>query len=190
MGPLIEPPPKFSSLGRNNYSNSVIGRFVGRNPPPVSLVQHIVRSRWVSREEIRVHQSGLYFLFECRDRGDMEAIIRQHTTIIHGRIINFRRFHRLDSPQQINFNTTRLWVRVHGLPLPYLTEGWARQIFQQVGYVEELDHEGGELPRSSELRARMLIDISQPLLPGCYIPLEAERVMWVYLMYEGVFVRL
>ncbi|KNA24931.1 hypothetical protein SOVF_011120 [Spinacia oleracea] len=187
MGPLIEPPPNFSPRGRINYSSSVIGRFVGRNPPVVSLVQHIVRTRWVSRSDIRVHQFGSFFLFECRDRGDMEAIIRQHTAVVDGRLINFRKFDSLDSPDLINFNTTCLWVRVHGLPLPYLTEGWVRQIFEQVGYVDIVEDVNDNRSLNSELRAKVLVDISQPLLPGCYIPLEGDREQWVYLKYEGVF---
>lgn len=177
MGPLIEPPPDFTLLGRINFSSSAIGRFVGINPPSVTVVQEIVRSRWIRRDDIRVHRTGFFYIFECRNREDLQGLLRQKTAVIDGRLINFRRYHTSDAPHQILFNTSRIWVRIHGLPLPYLTRSWARRILEQIGYVDELDFGDGDLPRNAELRGRIFMDISLPFIPGCFIPLMDGRVI-------------
>ncbi|XP_021770935.1 uncharacterized protein LOC110735097 [Chenopodium quinoa] len=183
MGILAAPPANFSFLGPVNYNRSAIGVFLGPYPPTVTYVN----SRWIRRGVIRVHQSGIYYLFECYDAYDLDGIIRQHSTVFEGRIINLRRYHRSFIPQEINFDTTRLWVRVQGLPLLYLTREWANQILSHVGFIEEYEQVGVGLPMHANIRVRMLVDTSQLLIPGCFVPVEGDRVVWAFFRHEGAF---
>uniref|UniRef100_A0A803MWP5 CCHC-type domain-containing protein n=1 Tax=Chenopodium quinoa TaxID=63459 RepID=A0A803MWP5_CHEQI len=188
MGILVTPPPNNHILPSINFNRCVIGIFVGPNLPPQTYVQHIINQRWASRGYVRVHQSRVYFLFECFHPTYFDALVRQYSTVFEGRIINLRPYNANLIPQQISFSTSRLWVRVYGSPLEFLTEAWARRIFCHLGYLDELELiANGRLPNRSELRARMIIDITQPLILGCYIPIEGDRVIWVYFRYEGVF---
>uniref|UniRef100_A0A803LSV0 FHA domain-containing protein n=1 Tax=Chenopodium quinoa TaxID=63459 RepID=A0A803LSV0_CHEQI len=181
MGVLVNPPQNFYALGILNFNRCAIGVFVGPNPPPVSYVQHIVNQRWVSRAHVRVHRTGNYYIFECIEPHELDGLVRQCTSTFEGRLINLRRYEANLIPQQINFNTSRIWVRVYVLPLQFLTEAWARRIFCHLGYLDQLEPiPNGRLPERAELRARMMIDISLPLIPGCYIPLSDGRVIWVY----------
>lgn len=53
--------------------------------------------------------------------------------------------------------------------------------------MEEVDNFGPGLPTETYLRARLLVDLSPPLIPGLYLPLGDGQVMWVYFRFEGVF---
>uniref|UniRef100_A0A803LZW7 DUF4283 domain-containing protein n=1 Tax=Chenopodium quinoa TaxID=63459 RepID=A0A803LZW7_CHEQI len=124
MGILVTPPPNYNALSNINFNNSVIGVFVGPNPPSATYVQHIINQRWVSRGHVRVHRTGDYFLFECLVQSDLEGLLRHYSIVFDGRIINLRRY----SPQQINFSTARLWitssVSYGGMGKTYLCSYW------------------------------------------------------------------
>uniref|UniRef100_A0A803LST0 CCHC-type domain-containing protein n=1 Tax=Chenopodium quinoa TaxID=63459 RepID=A0A803LST0_CHEQI len=172
MGDLIPSSNNSQSHDRINYHWCVIGSFIGHNPPSVEYVQHMVNSRWVRRGVIRVHKIGVYFLFACRAPLDRQGIIREHTTNFNGRMIVFRRYQPLDVPQHIEFSMAQVW---------------ARRIFERIGHIDTLDQVSDRALRFSELRARLIIDLSQPLIPGCFIPVSEEKVVWVYFRYEGIF---
>lgn len=57
-----------------------------------------------------------------------------------------------------------------------------------MGYIEEIVHANPDLPSPPEIRAKMMIDLSLPLITGCYLPLYDNQVVWVYFRYEGIFV--
>lgn len=44
-----------------------------------------------------------------------------------------------------------------------------------------------DIPNELEFRAQMLIDLSKPLIPSCFLPLYDSQVIWVYFRYEWVF---
>uniref|UniRef100_A0A803N1K6 Uncharacterized protein n=1 Tax=Chenopodium quinoa TaxID=63459 RepID=A0A803N1K6_CHEQI len=50
-----------------------------------------------------------------------------------------------------------------------------------MGYLDELEPiVNGRLPIRADLRARMVVDMTQPLIPGCYFPIQGGLVIWVY----------
>lgn len=50
-----------------------------------------------------------------------------------------------------------------------------------------LDNYGQGLPLQPFLCARVIIDLSQPFVSGCFVPLVGNRVSWVYVRYEGFY---
>lgn len=78
-------------------------------------------------------------------------------------------------------------MHISELPWAFLTSDWTIRLLSHVGHVEKVDHYGSGLPLQPYLRALVTIDLTQPLLPGCFLPLEDNCVIWIYFRYEGIF---
>lgn len=187
MGVLVGLPNDQFLGPRYNWDMSVIGVFSGPSPPPLSVVQYTVSSQWTTRDTITVRRYGKYFCFFCKHPRDVEAMLELHTTVIDGRIITFRRGSRTLVLNHENFDTATLWVRVCGLPVDYLDHEWAVEVLRHVGYVDQVHYDDQGFRDEPEFRAKVRVDLSQPLIPGCYIPLGGNQAAWIYFRYEGVF---
>uniref|UniRef100_A0A803MM62 Reverse transcriptase zinc-binding domain-containing protein n=1 Tax=Chenopodium quinoa TaxID=63459 RepID=A0A803MM62_CHEQI len=146
----------------------------------------MVDSQWLSRGNIVVHRTGCYYVFACSNLADVEALLEQHSFVLDGRICNIRRCNRYTVPANVKFDITRLWIRVYGLPLGILDPEWAVETLKLVGLVETLEYDSDGLPAEPELRGQVLVDLSKPLIPGCFVPGDGAP-LWVYFRYEGVF---
>lgn len=80
-----------------------------------------------------------------------------------------------------------MWVRVSSLPLGCLGKDWAIQALKHVGSIVEIESEGDGLHYDADFSACLMIDFSQPLIPGCFIPLSNNQSVWVDFRYEGIF---
>lgn len=56
-----------------------------------------------------------------------------------------------------------------------------------MGLIERIHCEEHRLPSKPYLRARLVIDVTKPLIPDCFLPLDEQRVSWVDFRYEGIF---
>uniref|UniRef100_A0A803N8W7 DUF4283 domain-containing protein n=1 Tax=Chenopodium quinoa TaxID=63459 RepID=A0A803N8W7_CHEQI len=167
-----------------DWNKAVIGRFFGPNYPSHKIVQKMVDTQWLTRGNIVVHRTGCYFIFACKHLADVEALLEQHTFVLDGRIRNVRRCNRYTVPANVNFDSTRLWIRVYGLPLGFLDPERAVKTLQLVGLVETLDYDGDGVPEEPEFREQVMVDLSKTLIPGCYIPGEFGLI-WIFFRFSN-----
>ena len=184
---LVHQPPHQFHLPHVNWDLAVVGVFHDMAPPPISLVFSIINSHWTTRAHIHIFRTGPYYIFECQSPRDREAILLLHTTIIDGKPITFRASSETQIPTSINFDTAQIWVRIHDLPWKFLNTEWTIRILSHVGYVDVIDDNGQGLPHQPYLRAQLIINLSQPLIPGCFLPLDDNCATWVYFRYEGIY---
>lgn len=161
--------------------------FFDHSHPNTSFVSNIVNNHWDTHEPIRIHRTGPYFIFECQSLLDRDALISLNTTFIDGKPLTLRPSSENQVPASVNFNMARIWVRIQDLPWAYLNSDWTMRILSHVGLVETIDHDKQGLLHQPFLRARIIFDITKPLIPGCFLPLEGDWVAWIYFRYEGIY---
>ncbi|KAL2905809.1 hypothetical protein RDABS01_004519 [Bienertia sinuspersici] len=91
------------------------------------------------------------------------------------------------SYKSINFSATGLWVKAEGIPFILTSEEFATKIFGTAGGVLDIDRTVSSQAPQRFLRARVWTHLGKPLVPGCYIEYEPEKLLWVDFKYEGVF---
>ena len=187
MGILIHHPPTNQPRSSINWSHAVVGMFFDHSPPNINFVSNIINNHWDIREPILVQRTWPYYVFECYNLLDREALLTLNTTFIDGTIITFRPSSEEQIPAAVNFNMARIWIRIQDLPWGFLNTEWNVRILSHVGLVEAIDDENTGLPHQPFLRARLVIDIIKPLIPGCFLPMHDGKVVWIYFRYEGVF---
>uniref|UniRef100_A0A803MKD0 CCHC-type domain-containing protein n=1 Tax=Chenopodium quinoa TaxID=63459 RepID=A0A803MKD0_CHEQI len=179
--------PLGNYISNIDWNKAVVGRFFRPIPPCRALVQQMVDSQWLSRGNIIVHRTGCYYVFACSNLADVEALLEQHNFVLDGRVCNVRRCNRYTVPTNVNFDMTRLWIRVYGLLFGLLDPTWAVETLKLIGLVETLECDDDGLPHDApEFRGQVLVDLSKPLIPGCFVLGEFDPI-WVYFRYEGVF---
>lgn len=187
MGILIHPPHLTHQSSHIRWSHAIVGMFFDHSPPNTSFVANIVNNHWDVHEPICIFRIGANFIFGCQNLLDREALLTLNTTFIDGKPITFRPSSENQIPSTVNFNMSRVWVRIQDLPWGYLNTEWTVGILSHVGLVEAIDGDNLGLPHQPFLRASLVFNITKPLIPGCFLPLEGNSVVWIYFRYEGVF---
>ncbi|KAL2898901.1 hypothetical protein RDABS01_023983 [Bienertia sinuspersici] len=130
----------------------------------------------------------LYFFFH--NPQDWEAIVHHYNFLnFKGGLILLRPWSYTFSYKSINFTFSykSMWVNAEGIPYILSTEEFAHKVFGMAGGVLDIDMESLMPGPRRYMRARVRTQLGKPLVPGCYIEYEPDKLLWVDFRYEGVF---
>lgn len=87
--------------------------------------------------------------------------------------------------REIDFNRVQFWVQLQGLPLEFINVKSTEKILSQMSRVIEAEDPrlDGQLVRNF-IRARVEINILQPLSTGCWVPRKDLPRTRVLIKYE------
>ncbi|KAL2924159.1 hypothetical protein RDABS01_020093 [Bienertia sinuspersici] len=172
---------------KGNLQSLVVGKFIDNKRYPLWQIQQWVVS-WETRGRVEVSQDhDVYYLFFHNPR-DWDIFVGQHNTLnFKGSLLLLRPWSYTMSYKSINFSATGLWVKAEGIPFILTSEEFASKIFGTAGGVLDIDGNPNSQEPQRFLRARVWTQLGKPLVPGCYIEYEPDKLLWVDFKYEGVF---
>ncbi|KAL2931509.1 LINE-1 retrotransposable element ORF2 protein [Bienertia sinuspersici] len=172
---------------KGNLQSLVVGKFIDNTTYPLWQIQQWVAS-WETRGQVEVSQDhNVYYLYFHNPR-DWDIFVGQyHTLNFKGSLLILRPWSYTMSYKSINFSATGLWVKAEGIPFILTSEEFATKIFGTAGGVLDIDRTVSSQAPQRFLRARVWTHLGKPLVPGCYIEYEPEKLLWVDFKYEGVF---
>ncbi|XP_074283125.1 uncharacterized protein LOC141607670 [Silene latifolia] len=109
------------------------------------------------------------------------------TVNIEGSLFVFRTVTPMTIPDNLLFHIVPIWIRVKHLPIPLLNTSVAAFLLSHVGDICEEETYPTLLPTRNFVRVKVWVDLSKPLIPGCYLALNDREHQWIGFSYEGVF---
>lgn len=86
--------------------------------------------------------------------------------------------------REIAFDTTTLWLQIHGLPPAIIHEGTAEKIGSRVGFLHPETVNRRSVVAHRYLRVRVDIPINNPILAGYFYERVKNDELWVQFKYE------
>nr|POF20845.1 uncharacterized protein CFP56_14359 [Quercus suber] len=152
---------------------------------PFSLTKDEEGGAEVSHQEEAIRDAGDNVLvFEFDDIIDLERVLEYEPWSYDKSLIAFQRVTDIELLPQIEYNHVTFWVQFHNIPLKNLTYETDEAIGNAIRRVVKVadpedDGAGGEF-----LRARVTMDISEPLPRCSKLRSDGKQIGMVGLKYE------
>lgn len=125
------------------------------------------------------------FMFSFKKQEDALEVIRKGPWYVMSKLISLQQWTHQAVMKEIDFSKVRFWVLVHGLPMEYMNARNAEKILNHMGELEEIENMfvEGQIVRQF-VRAKIRINVLQPLSTGFWVPCRNLPKVWVNLKYE------
>lgn len=168
--------------------NKVIGKVKDLRDFTETQIAHWVTTNWITYDDIQVRKVGKVFFFLCSDARDRASFSDLGSANFQGALIIFSKCIPHTSCRSHTFQRIPLWVKVEGLPLLYNKLSIARRALERIGHVLYFDNDSTSEGFKDYLRAKVIIPINNPLVPGFFFNKQEGPLEWVDFKYEGVFI--
>lgn len=165
---------------------TLVGKFASPKVLNRGAVKHIVAKAWGEPVGLEITDLGPnIFMFLFAEKQDTVEVIKKGPWYVMNYLLNLQRWIPEAAIFEINFDWVPFWVQIHGLPFGSLTTTNASKILHQIGEVMEIEDPmvEGCLLRSF-IRGWVKVNVTKPLLTGCWIPRKDLPNAWVAFRYE------
>ncbi|KAL5823058.1 hypothetical protein ACOSQ4_020958 [Xanthoceras sorbifolium] len=160
--------PKIHELGMQRISLSLVGKIIATRKVNKEAFKAIIPKIWLTVKEMGVESIAIntyIFIFKCVWDIKREA-------------------EGLGKLSDADFKSFSIWIQLYNVPLAWLNKDAGYFLGGMVGIVKEVDTGESGKCASSFIRARVLVDVSKPLIRGLTVKLEDDSCCSVVVCYE------
>ena len=179
------PPNQDNNLPPDNI---LLAKIISSKNINYNMVKDITVKAWKPVFPMEIKRlSKEVFMFSFHHEVDLHKVFTRRPWSIRGGHMVLKRWSPDLTWQEVDFSTSSIWVQVHVLPTLWRTEENLRKIGSRVGAVLEvkLIGEPGGMWRKF-IRRRVEMDLSNPLIPGVFLPRPGKNELWIGLKYEKI----
>lgn len=144
-----------------------------------------VRNLWASQGGVTIRDIEDNLFMAIFNRGDdMERIVIQSPWTFDKKLIQITRFESDMQPTAVKFTHSLFWIRIHNLPILSMVREVGEDVGNHIGRLVEVDVLDNGIAWGRNLRIRVEIDITKPLLRGKILEDDSGKPYWVDFRYE------
>uniref|UniRef100_A0A803MZQ5 Reverse transcriptase zinc-binding domain-containing protein n=1 Tax=Chenopodium quinoa TaxID=63459 RepID=A0A803MZQ5_CHEQI len=183
---LAEIEPSRVQGNRAFWSLCVYGYLMDYRTLSPASIRNFVNSRWRKRGYIDVFKMNDLYLFKCSNEEDKREMLEMTKANFDGALMVFAPWLPNQVPHTVRFRRAKFWVRICGLPCEYLNSHMAKTVGKMLGMPFEVDFEPNFVPRNDYLRIQVKLTLGEPLVPGFFLKLDDDSVIWIQLRLYDV----
>lgn len=127
------------------------------------------------------------YVFNCSHDEDKRKMLAMTKACFDGAPMVFSPWWPNEMPQTMRFRRVKFWVRICGLPCEYLNSHMDEARGEMLGIPLEIDLKPNFVPRNDYLRINVMLNLGEPLIPGFFLKLGDDSIIWIQLRYEHLF---
>ncbi|KAL3730722.1 hypothetical protein ACJRO7_027711 [Eucalyptus globulus] len=161
----------------------LVGKVLSNPSINFQAFQNTLKRAWrTDQVEITQREEGLY-VFKFTSVGEKQRVLDNSPWLFSSHLVIVKPWVPNTPLHCYDFSTCAFWVQVLGLPLECYTEEMISNAVRNIGKVHEVKIESKEGTTLRAGRARVELNLQEPLKPGKHIRLEG-RNFWLDFRYE------
>uniref|UniRef100_A0A803MUJ5 DUF4283 domain-containing protein n=1 Tax=Chenopodium quinoa TaxID=63459 RepID=A0A803MUJ5_CHEQI len=164
---LAEIEPYRISGSRAFWQKCVYGYLMDYRTLSPNTIRDFINQRWRTRGYIEVFKMNDLYVFKCTNDEDRQDLLYKTKACFDGALMVFAPWWPNQVPHTVRFKKAKFWVRICGLPCEYLNSHMAETVGELLGMPFQIDFEPQFVPRNDYLRIEVLLNLGEPLVPGC-----------------------
>lgn len=184
--PRVHQAVKLERINKDHQSFSLIGRLESKKETNRNALMSMIKKGWPISDEVEILEMARnVFIFQFSDQRDYFKILKGRPWAFQSNLLNLQQWEEDMIYQEVQFDLCPIWVQFHGLPFCFLYKENAVKLGSMVGRVVAVEDPRNEDKLISKfLRARVLLNINQPLVTGFWVPREKKDDVWVEARFE------